>query len=223
MSAAAVVYVHGLWLSGHEAFLLRKRLEHDRGYSWSAFSYASTLLRMSEIADALHAFVADISSPTVHLVGHSLGGIAIMRCLERHQQLPPGRVVFLGTPALASRVASGVARFRYGRVLLGHAAAEELLFAHERRWHFDRELGIIAGTQSLSLGRLIVDFDEPNDGTVAVSETLLPGATAHLTLPVNHTGMLLSARVAQEVGSFLDNGRFTTSHDQASPSSRRSS
>jgi hypothetical protein len=80
------------------------------------------------------------------------------------------------------------------------------LFAHQRRWHFDRELGIIAGTQSLSLGRFIVNFDEPNDGTVAVSETRLPGATAHLTLPVNHTGMLLSARVAQEVGSFLERG-----------------
>ena len=46
--------------------------------------------------------------------------------------------------------------------------------------------------------------------SVAVAETRLPGATAHLTLPVSHTGMLLSARVAREVGSFLDHGRFGT-------------
>jgi hypothetical protein len=36
----------------------------------------------------------------------------------------------------------------------------------------------------------------------------LPGATAHLTLPVSHTGLLLSARVAPEVGQFLEYGHF---------------
>jgi len=29
---AAVVYVHGLWLSGHEAFLLGRRIEKERGF-----------------------------------------------------------------------------------------------------------------------------------------------------------------------------------------------
>jgi len=45
-------------------------------------------------------------------------------------------------------------------------------------------------------------------GVVTLAETRLPGATAHVTLPVSHTGMLLSARVAQEVGEFLEHGRF---------------
>ena len=205
---AAVVYVHGLWLSGHEAFLLRRRLEKERGYEWHAFSYASTLLTMGEIADALHAFIGTLTAPRVHLLGHSLGGIAILRCLERHPQQPPGRVVFMGTPSLASRAANALARFRFGRALLGPAAGDELLYAHQRSWSHERELGIIAGTQSLSLGRLVVDFDEPNDGTVAVSETLLPGAKAHITVPVSHSGMLLSARVAHEVGQFLEYGHF---------------
>jgi len=50
---------------------------------------------------------------------------------------------------------------------------------------------------------------EENDGTVAVSETRMPGATDHIVLPVSHLGMLLSARVARETGSFLTQGRFT--------------
>jgi hypothetical protein len=54
----------------------------------------------------------------------------------------------------------------------------------------------------------VVDFDEANDGTVAVSETRLPGAKAHIVLPVSHSGMLLSARVAHEVGQFLELGHF---------------
>ena len=205
---AAVVYVHGLWLSGHEAFLLRRRLEKERGYDWHTFNYASTLLTMSEIADALNVFIAALSAPQVHLVGHSLGGLAIMRCFERHPEQPPGRVVFMGTPSQASRVANAVGRFRFGRALLGQAAGEELLYAHQRQWTQPRDLGVIAGNQPLSLGRLVVAFDEPNDGTVAVHETLLPGTKAHLLLPVSHTGMLLSARVAHEVGQFLEYGRF---------------
>jgi len=207
---AAVVYVHGLWLSGHEAFMLRRRLEKERGYAWQAFGYTSALQSMAEIADALNEAIGAIDAPTVHLVGHSLGGLAILRCFERHPQQPSGRIVFLGTPCLASRTANAVGRFRFGRAMLGQAATEELLYAHERAWKPGRELGIIAGNQSFSLGRLVTDFDEANDGTVAVSETRLPGATAHIVLPVSHSGMLLSARVAHEVGQFLEFGHFGT-------------
>jgi len=204
----AVVYVHGLWLSGHEAFLLRRRLARERGYAWHMFRYASTLLTMDAIADALHEFIAALRVPRVHLLGHSLGGLAIMRCLERHPAQPPGRVVFLGTPSMASRAANAVGRFRLGRAFLGPAGRGELLNVHGRRWTHVRELGIIAGTRPLSLGRLVTKFDEDSDGMVAVSETRLPGATAYLTLPVSHTGLLLSARVAHEVGQFLEYGHF---------------
>ena len=144
----------------------------------------------------------------MHLVGHSLGGIAILRCLERHPQQPPGRVVIMGTPSMASRAAPHSRASASAAPAGAGRGPDELLHSHERRWSHERELGIIAGTQSLSFGRLVVDFDEANDGTVAVSETRLPGATAHLQLPVSHSGMLLSARVAHEAGQFLEHGRF---------------
>ncbi len=211
MTKPAIVFVHGLWLSGHEAFLLRRRLVDAHGYDWHSFHYVSTFLTMDEIVAALAAFVAGIDAPTVHLLGHSLGGVAILRYLERNPQFPPGRVVFIGTPAAPSRAAANLARFMFGRMILGRAANAELLLAHRREWTSDRELGLIVGTQSLSFGRLVVHFDEPNDGTVAVSETALPGATARILLHESHTGMLLSARVAEEVGSFLESGKFSAS------------
>jgi hypothetical protein len=37
----------------------------------------------------------------------------------------------------------------------------------------------------------------------------MPGATDHIVLPVSHLGMLLSARVAREVGLFLTQGHFS--------------
>jgi len=208
MAAATVVFVHGLWLSGHEAFLLRKRVESERGFDWWAFPYHSAVQSMDAIADALAQSVARLDAPVIHLVGHSLGGLVILRFMERHGLATPGRAVFLGTPCLQSRVAHTVARFGFGRALLGPAALEELLHARTRRWEYDRQLGIIAGNSPVGLGRMVVEFDEPNDGVITLSETRLPGATAHLTLPVSHTGMLLSARVAQEVGEFLESGRF---------------
>jgi pimeloyl-ACP methyl ester carboxylesterase len=112
MQGDAIVYVHGLWLSGQEAFLLRRRVESERGCDWHNFSYYSMWQTTAEITQALAGFVRGLGAARVHLVGHSLGGLVILRCLEQHAGLPPGRVVFLATPALASAAARRVARFR---------------------------------------------------------------------------------------------------------------
>jgi hypothetical protein len=92
---------------------------------------------------------------------------------------------------------------------MSQSAAEELLRSRERRWSLKRDLGIIAGTQPVGLGRLLAPFHEACDGTVAVSETRLPGATEHIELPVSHMGMLMSSRVARETGLFLREGHFS--------------
>ena len=48
----------------------------------------------------------------------------------------------------------------------------------------------------------------PNDGVVAVSETEFPEMRDHIVLDVNHTGMLLSRTVAQQVCAFLGRRAF---------------
>lgn len=205
---AVVVYVHGLWMQGVEGLLLRKRLSARRDFRCVAYRYHSVREPMERLANALAALVFRLDAPCVHLLGHSLGGLVILRCLQRHPDLPPGRVVFLGTPVRGSRAARMLAQVAVGRHMLGRAAAEELLEPAVRRWDCGRELGIIAGTAPVGLGNLLLTFGEQNDGAVAVSETELAGATASLRLPVSHSGMLLSARVAREAGSFLQHGRF---------------
>jgi pimeloyl-ACP methyl ester carboxylesterase len=204
-----VVYLHGLWLHGHESLLLRRHLERSFQFDVRVFRYPSVSAPMAEVTARLQDFIAEHAPRELHLVGHSLGGLIAYRFLERFPDQPPGRVVFLGTPAVASRAARDVSRAQWARTLLGRCVGEELLTEQRREWLGPRDLGIIAGTRALGLGRLVVRFDEANDGSVAVSETRLPGARDYLTLPVSHMGMLLSARVARETGGFLAHGHFS--------------
>lgn len=207
-AAAAVVYVHGLWMPGFEGVLLRRRLTAERGYRCHVFRYHSVRESMARLAASLCNMVARIEAPRVHLLGHSLGALVILRFLQCHAMAQPGRVLFLAPPAAGSRAARFLGRLSLGRRVLGRAVSEELLTEHMRRWDVDRELGIIAGTTAIGLARLLLTFREDNDGVLALSETELTGAKSRLCLPVNHSGMLLSARVAREAGSFLEHGRF---------------
>ena len=205
---AEVVYVHGLWMPGDESLILRHRLAQEFALALHPFRYSGASSSMGAIAGRLDQFVRELEAPMVHFVGHSLGGLVIHRFLERFPQQPDGRVVFLGTPSVASRAALSAARFAPVAQLMGEAAAE-LLGPRERRWTHARQLGIVAGSQPLGVGHLLAHFDEDNDGTVAVAETRMPGATDHIVLPVSHLGLLLSARGAREVGTFLRDGRFS--------------
>jgi pimeloyl-ACP methyl ester carboxylesterase len=201
--------VHGLWLPGEESLVLKHHLAQEFGLELNWFRYLGASESMRDITARLDAFVRALAVPEVHFVGHSLGGLVLYRLLEHFPAQPPGRVVFLGVPCVASRAAQRAGLFGPLAQLMGPTVAQELLQPQERRWTHGRELGVIAGNQPLGLGQFFAHFDEENDGTVAVSETRLPGLTDQVLLPVSHLGMLVSARVAQQTGHFLTEGRFS--------------
>ena len=162
---------------------------------------------LEEVTDALAERLRSFDG-TVHLVAHSLGGLLTLETLAIGRNLPPGRVVLLGSPVQGSRAARAVASWSLGPQILGALAVAQLTRAHGRRWDQAREIGLIAGSRSAGLGRLFTDLPHPNDGTVSVDETRLPGATAHLVLDVSHIGMLFSAAVAGSAVKFLTFGSF---------------
>ena len=106
MPREVVIYVHGLWLTGREALLLRHRLAREFDFAVHTFQYPSVRSSMSEIVETLRAYVERLAPATLHLVGHSLGGLVIYRFLERYPEQPEGRVVFLGTPSVSCRAAA---------------------------------------------------------------------------------------------------------------------
>lgn len=194
---------------------LKHRLEHVHGYEAHTFTWPSVRGTLAGNTHLLGDFLAELGPAPLHLVGHSLGGVLILNLLAQGAALPPGRVVCLGSPLCGSRAAASLRTHRWGAPVLGNTIAGCVLEDTASRWTRavpgSREIGIIAGTRPLGIGRWITTFDEPCDGTVAVSETRLPGAADHIELPVTHMGMLLSGRVADQTAAFLRQGRFA--HD----------
>ena len=205
-----IVYVHGLWQSGGEALWLRRRLAMDLSAEARAFSYPSVSANVTANAQALAEFLGATRADTLHLVGHSLGGLVILKLFEHGAGavLPPGRIVLLGSPLRGSRTAQNLARWPFGKEIMGRSIHEEVLVARERHWDRSRDLGVIAGDLGFGLGRLVGTLGGPSDGTVLTEETQLDGATDRVVLRVSHTGMLFSAAVAKQAGAFFRTGRF---------------
>lgn len=205
-----VVYVHGLWLSGNEAGILLRRLGRELNAETRAFSYRSVAASVSESAQALGEFLSQQRAETLHLVGHSLGGLVILKLFENADQvhLPPGRIVLLGSPLNGSYAAQNLARLPFGKKILGRAVREELLTERQRRWKGQRDLGVIAGSVGIGLGRLVGVHGAPSDGTIFVEETRLPGILEHLVLRISHTALPFSSMVARQTAAFLSDGSF---------------
>ncbi len=211
-----VLFVHGLWMTGAESFLLRRRLA-ERGWALRVLPYSSLAEQMDVVARRCARQAIALARRTllpVHLVGHSLGGLVIYRMFEMGVLAADRfsgdfcRVVFMGTPIRGSQCARRLHGAVPTRRLLGQVGVACLPEGVPGRWDFPPQLGIIAGTAPIGLGHLLARFDGPNDGTVAVAETRLEGAADSIELPVSHTSMCVSRRVAEQVADFLETGRF---------------
>jgi hypothetical protein len=117
-------------------------------------------------------------------------------------------VVLLGSPCNGCGAADQLSRTRSGQLLLGRALPQ---------WRLEdgvtvtsrTQVGAVAGTRRLGIGIFLVKLTSPNDGVVTVDETRIPGLTDHIILPVTHSGMIVSGRVARQVCSFLQSGTFS--------------
>jgi pimeloyl-ACP methyl ester carboxylesterase len=177
------------------------------GFAPESFRYHSMHTSLREAAEGLAARIRPLGD-RVHVVAHSLGGLVACEAFATHTDLPPGRAVLLGSPVRGARAAREVAARWYGPAMLGPLAVAELARERDCAWQNPREIGVIAGSRSVGIGKVFADLPVPNDGTVCVDETALSGASAHLVLDVSHTGMLLSSAVAAATVQFLQSGSF---------------
>ncbi|MBL8202153.1 MAG: alpha/beta fold hydrolase [Chromatiales bacterium] len=205
-----VVVVHGLWMNGAEAGLLRHRLSDEHGYPTVLFQYGTFEAGFNNNADRLRNALDQIESPRIHLVGHSTGGVMALVALQRRPLAKPGRVVCLGSPLRGSMVAEKLSQLgELGAAILGPTGREALVgrvLSDDVKP--DRDVGSIAGTTSVGAGMMLGILPEPNDGTIAEVETKMPWLKDHLSYPVTHTGFLVSPEIALQTAFFLRHGMF---------------
>lgn len=202
----AVVLVHGFAMTGLVMAPLALRLRRCN-FSPCRFSYPDVRATIGENALRLRQFAASVPAEKIHLVGHSLGGLVILRMLADDADPRTGRIVLLGTPYQGSHVARILSRSAMTRWMLGRSIRHGML-CDRPQWAGPHELGVIAGSRQFGAGRLIPGLPNPNDGMVALEETRVPGARDHVILHVSHSEMLISGAVANQVCAFLKNGYF---------------
>lgn len=198
--------IHGIWMKGLEMSLLGRRLS-AKGFDIHYFRYKSLTKSPQANARKLAEFIQRLDAETVHLVAHSLGGLVLLHLFDLFPGQPPGRVVLLGSPVQGSGVARKMAESDWLKPLLGRSLERGLL-GDLPPWKADRELGVIAGTSNMGIGRIFGGLQGESDGTVAVGETHLPGAKAFCSLNVGHMGLLFSGEVARAAAGFIRQGNF---------------
>jgi len=201
-----VVLVHGLWMSRH-AMLWLEYWFRRRGYAAASRGYASVRKPLDDNAAALARLFEATGSGARDVVCHSYGGVVVLRMLDLGLGPPVRRLVLLGSPVRGSAV---------GRRLAEHPAGPWLLGRTAGLWRTGQaltippglEVGAIAGSRPIGMGRLLAKVEGLNDGVVAVDETRLDGMADHLIVDCAHSGMLLSPEVAGQAEHFLRCGAF---------------
>lgn len=183
------------------------------GFRTRVFNYAGRDRPLSVHAERLLRFIAErIPGAPVHLVAHSMGGRVVLEALRCAPELRVASVLLLGAPVNGCFAGRRLARHRWGRWMLG---ASVPVWNEERAlpWTRAEPLAVIAGSRPVGLARALGKLPGTNDGVAMLEETALQGMSARLVMPVGHSEMLISARVARQVVAFLTEGKF---HDAAS-------
>lgn len=205
-SAEAVLLLHGAWMNPLVMSYLASALRRE-GFAAHTMGYRTMRDPIGSHLSRLANRVARIEAERVHLVGHSLGGVIVMRYLQRLADRRIRRAVLLGAPVAGCRAAALFSVRLGGELLMGQSLSiwrEPIDVSVDSRF----EIGAIGGTRALGLARVMMRLPGPNDGVVCLEETRFPALRDHLTLPVGHTLMLISSRVARQTVSFLRTGAF---------------
>jgi pimeloyl-ACP methyl ester carboxylesterase len=205
-SKEVVLLLHGAWMPALVMAYLVRALRGE-GFAAQAFGYRTVRDPLEAHLSRLAHRIAKLDATRVHLVGHSLGGVIVLRYLQRFADARVQRAVLLGSPVAGCRAAADFAERSGGGLMMGKSLAvwrEPVDVFVDSRF----EIGAIAGTRAIGFGAMVTRLPKPNDGVVCLDETKFPALRDHLALPLGHTMMLVSSRVARQTVSFLKTGAF---------------
>ena len=196
------ILIHGMGRTRWSMLQLGHRLRR-RGHTVLTFGYS-----VREAFDAIPLRLAGevrvfVGREPYALVGHSLGGVIARAALPLLEDLPPRRLVMLGTPNRSPRLARRLCRNLFYRALFGDCGQRLADPAFYRALPVPGlPTTLIAGTWGWH-GPFSPFGREANDGTVALSEILLRPGDRAVEAATFHGGLIHSARVAWIIGEIL--------------------
>jgi pimeloyl-ACP methyl ester carboxylesterase len=209
-----VLLIHGMGRTAWSMMRLRRWLTRS-GHQVTSLGYVAAIDSVARIVERLRRGLQESAARGSYiLIGHSLGGLLARMALS-HEEVPalPAHLIMLGTPNQPPRLARQFRSFWPYRLINGDSGQ---LLAHADRfpalpapsWPYT----IVAGSAG-PRGRWSPFGDEPNDGLVAVRETLIAPEDEPVVLPVRHTFMMNDARVRAVIAQVLarprpDRGRL---------------
>ena len=192
--------VPGLWMPSAARALRR------RGYAVHVFPYSGRRPFDANVERLARFARETMGGRPMHFIGHSLGGVLILDMLNRHSEIAVSSSVLLGAPVRGSFAGRRLGLAGVGRWMMGGCG----ILWNERvvKWQRAAPLGVVAGTVPVGLGLALGRLPGPNDGVVCVSETAVEGMAAQALVPLGHSVLVVSGRVAKMVERFLSGGRF---------------
>ena len=194
-----VLFVHGMGRTPLSGWPLLHRLK-QAGLQTTTFGYLTTIEDFVTIKRRLVSRLTEIARAEDYvLIGHSLGGVLIRAALNMLPQpvKRPRHVFLLGSPIQAARLAVRMQRNVLYRAITGDCG--QLLVSPERM----NEIGALheLATSIVGICRIANGKgpfgNEPNDGIVSVGEASAPWLSDQRQVPVFHTLLPASGKVAK--------------------------
>ena len=194
-----VLFVHGMGRTPLSGWPLLHRLK-QAGLQTTTFGYLTTIEDFVTIKRRLVSRLTEIARAEDYvLIGHSLGGVLIRAALNMLPQpvKRPRHVFLLGSPIQAARLAVRMQRNVLYRAITGDCG--QLLASPERM----NEIGALHELTTSIVGICRIANgkgpfgNEPNDGIVSVGEASAPWLSDQRQVPVFHTLLPASGKVAK--------------------------
>jgi hypothetical protein len=206
------LFVHGMGRSPLSGWPLFRKLKKF-GIVTSTFGYAVTFQDFSKIVSRLASCISKQATQGDYiLIGHSLGGLllrAAMATLPPSTRLPL-HVFLLGSPIKSARLARKLRNNLIYRMLTRDCG--QFLASDERMdsvGALTTPTTVVVGVRGIH-ATFSAFQDVPNDGVLAASEVSAEWATDEIRIPVIHTLLPASSRVAAIILDRIGGKKLTT-------------